>query len=342
MKEIVILHNKKRIEKFFGKTSLIKIQDTLVSHLGDLLFIDVEDGFEKKVKKYIFEELKDSILIIIGNDNLFPFHRIKSPVDDGDGIILTDNFFVCDDKDLLIPEIEITRVPNSMDETIDRFITKLEKIFSTKNIRVCEKNGITAEIWKKASFEVFDKIKGQGEILISPPFEVSQKYEFENFSGSFYFNLHGSDQLPGWYGQRARNSDYREEYPLALLPKSLTEGIKNSFFFSEACFGGYVYNKKEKDSIVLSALKNSFLFCACSTATAYGPLYPPSTEADLLAKLFFENLQKGQKASLAFLNAKKEFIRLNIEKNKYLDDDDKKTIIEFTLYGNPFVEVSYE
>lgn len=342
MKEIVILHNKKRIEKFFGKTSLIKIQDTLVSHLGDLLFIDVEDGFEKKVKKYIFEELKDSILIIIGNDNLFPFHRIKSPIDDGDGIILTDNFFVCEDKELIFPEIEITRIPNSTDDNLKSFISKVEKILSIKNVKIFEKNGITAQIWEKASFEVFNKIKGQGEILISPPFDVSKKYDFENFTGSFYFNLHGSDELPGWYGQRARNSDYKEEYPLALLPKSFKKGIKDSFFFSEACFGGYIYKKKGNDSIVLTALKNSFLFCVASTATAYGPLYPPSSEADLLAKLFFENMQKGYRSSLSFLNAKKEFARFNLEKNRYLDEDDKKTLIEFTLYGNPLVEVSYE
>ncbi len=342
MKQIVILHNKKRIEKFFGKNSLISIQDTLVSSLGELLFVDVEDGNEKKAKKYIFEELKDSILVIIGNDDLFPFYRIKSPIDDGDGIILTDNFFVCEDKELIFPEIEITRIPNSTDDNLKSFISKVEKILSSKNVKIFEKNGITAQIWEKASFEVFNKIKGQGEILISPPFDVSKKYDFENFTGSFYFNLHGSDELPGWYGQRARNSDYKEEYPLALLPKSFKKGIKDSFFFSEACFGGYIYKKKENDSIVLTALKNSFLFCVASTATAYGPLYPPSSEADLLAKLFFENIQKGYRSSLSFLNAKKEFARFNLEKNRYLDEDDKKTLIEFTLYGNPLVEVSYE
>uniref|UniRef100_A0A7C3J7E3 Gingipain domain-containing protein n=1 Tax=candidate division WOR-3 bacterium TaxID=2052148 RepID=A0A7C3J7E3_UNCW3 len=342
MKQIVILHNKKRIEKFFGKNSLISIQDTLVSSLGELLFVDVEDGNEKKAKKYIFEELKDSILVIIGNDDLFPFYRIKSPIDDGDGIILTDNFFVCEDKELIFPEIEITRIPNSTDDNLKSFISKVEKILSIKNVKIFEKNGITAQIWEKASFEVFNKIKGQGEILISPPFDVSKKYDFENFTGSFYFNLHGSDGLPGWYGQRARNSDYKEEYPLALLPKSFKKGIKDSFFFSEACFGGYIYKKKENDSIVLTALKNSFLFCVASTATAYGPLYPPSSESDLLAKLFFENMQKGYRSSLSFLNAKKEFARFNLEKNRYLDEDDKKTLIEFTLYGNPLVEVSYE
>ncbi|KUK50562.1 MAG: hypothetical protein XD76_1259 [candidate division TA06 bacterium 32_111] len=342
MKQIVILHNKKRIEKIFGKNSIVKIQDALVSSLGELLFIDVEDGKEKKVKKYIFEGLNDSILVIIGNDELFPFHRIKSPVDDGDGIILTDNFFVCEDKELLFPEIEITRIPNSKDENLKSFLNKVEKILSVKSIKIFEKNGITAEIWKKASFEVFSKVKGQGDILISPPFDVSKKYDFENFTGSFYFNLHGSDELPGWYGQRSRISDYKEEYPLALLPKSFRKGIKDSFFFSEACFGGYIYKKKENDSIVLTALKNSFLFCVASTATAYGPLYPPSSEADLLAKLFFENMQKGNRASLSMLNAKKEFIRTNLEKNRYLDEDDKKTLIEFTLYGNPLVEVSYE
>jgi len=38
--------------------------------------VDVEDGNEKKAKKYIFEELKDSILVIIGNDDLS--HSIES------------------------------------------------------------------------------------------------------------------------------------------------------------------------------------------------------------------------------------------------------------------------
>lgn len=340
--ETVILYRKKNLEKFFGKDSTVKIQDFFVSlKKKDILFVDVEEGKEKKVKEYIFKELKNSILIIVGNDNLFPFYRIKSPIDDGDDIILTDNFFICSDRDLLFPEIEITRIPNSMDDDLKSFIKKLENIFSTEKININEKNGITAQIWKKASLEVFDDVPGQGDILISPPFDITKKYDFENFSGSFYFNLHGNDNLPGWYGQRSKNSNYREEYPLAILPKSFKKGIKNSFFFSEACFGGYLYNKRESDSIVLTSLKRSFIFCVASTATAYGPLFPPSSEADLLARFFFENIKKGKRASLSVINAKKNFIEYNLKKNGFLDDDDKKTIIEFTLYGNPFVEVSY-
>ena len=342
MKEITILYNPKKLKKKYSASFAVKMQDILVSSQNTLQFIETDDSSKAKVKDFILSECRDSIIIIIGGEDVFPFEKISSHVDDGDNIVCTDNWWVSSADDCVIPEIEISRIPDATDETEGSFLKMTENLFLKNKVRANEKTGITAEIWKKAADEVFRHLKAQGEILSSPPHTVKSKLEFDKFEGGLYFNLHGAEDESGWYGQRAKFSSYKEEYPLALLPKNISKGIKNSFLASEACFGAYVNNKKTSESIMLTALRSGVSFCIGSTATAYGTFAPPISEADMLVSIFYDEFLKGKNASLAFLNAKRIFAQKNIEKNGFLDDDDKKTLVEFVMYGNPLTEVDDE
>ncbi|MDD3803621.1 MAG: hypothetical protein PHW02_04425 [bacterium] len=342
MKEITALYDSKRISKKYSKKFTVKIQDALVSSSNFIQFIDVCESKKKKTKDFLLSECRDSVILIIGGDDIFPFERTESFVEDGDEDVCTDNWWVSSNTDSVVPEIEISRVPDSIDDDEGSFIKTLELLFKSNKVRADEKAGMTAEIWKTAAENVFLALKCQGEMLSSPPHTVENKLSFDSYEGGLYFNLHGAEDEAGWYGQRQRFSSYREEYPLAILPKNISKGIKNSFLASEACFGAFVNQKKASDSMMLTALKSGVKFCIGSTATAYGTFAPPISEADLLVSLFFTEFLKKKNASLAFLNAKRIFAKKNLEKNGFLDDDDKKTLVEFVMYGNPLTEVSFE
>ncbi|MGE3063787.1 MAG: hypothetical protein AB7T10_09200 [bacterium] len=342
MKEISVLYNSTRIKKKYSSSFITKMQDSLVASQNIFQFIETKDANKNKVKNFILNECSDSIVLIIGGDSLFPFERVKSHVDDGDNDICTDNWWVSSNKDCILPEIEISRIPDFEGESEESFLKTIEVVFKTNYVSAYEKFGITAQIWKKAAEDVFRHLKSQGEILSSPPHTAKKKLEFSKFKGGLYFNLHGAEDEAGWYGQRDKFSSYEEEYPLAIMPKDISKGIERGFLASEACYGAHINKKNADEAIMLKALRSGTLFCIGSTSTAYGTFAPPLSEADMLVSIFFDEFLKKKNASLAFLNAKRIFAQRNIEKNGFLDDDDKKTLVEFVMYGNPLTEVDNE
>ena len=316
----------------------------IYSYARNVLFIEYSDDKREKIRNYINEiAYDDSCVLLIGNDDILPFEKTPSPVDDGDGLILTDNYWSSKSKDMLYPDLTVSRIPNAKDEKLNDFLNKVENIFKIDRINSNERFGITAKIWTKAANAVFKNIKGTGEILNSPPYSIknSGKIEFDDFNGALYFNLHGDKDIKGWYGQRGY-FETGEEYPLAIMPDSFDSGIEKTFLLSEACFGGYIVNKKNNESIPLNAIKNGARFVIASTSTAYGPYNPPLSEADLFMEFFIKELNKGKESGQAFKNAKRKFIVYNIQKNGFLDNDDKKTVLQFTFYGNPFIKVKNE
>ncbi|MFO8061853.1 MAG: C25 family cysteine peptidase [bacterium] len=338
--EFFILYNREMLEQIFGSDSIARIQDAFVSSLGNCLFIEYSETRRADLKEYILSTASNStMLIIAGDHNMVPFESIESPVSDGDRMILTDNFFA--GKLLEIPDIPVSRIPFAESEGIDDYIRKLDRILSNVELSCTEKFGMTAAVWQTSAARVFDSIDGMGEMIVSPPFSIedNEGIAFNNVNGCLYFNVHGAEHLPGWYGQKKPSDNESEEFPLCITPGSFTEGLNTSFIMTEACFGGFVKGKKAQQSIALTALSSGISFFLGSTATAYGTYFPPLSEADMLCSIFADELRSGNPAGIALRDAKQKFARRNIEKHGFLDNDDKKTLLTFTLYGNPSAEV---
>lgn len=339
--EFFILYNREMLEHMFGSDSIARIQDTFVSSLGNCLFIEYSDTKRFQLKEYILSTASSStMLIIAGDHNMVPFESIESPVNDGDKMILTDNFFASENL-LEIPDLPVSRIPFARNEGIDDYIRKMDIILSTEVLACSEKLGMTAAVWQSSANQVFDSIDGMGEMIVSPPFSLknNEPIVLSNLRGCLYFNVHGAEHLPGWYGQRKSSDSESEEFPLCITPDSFTGNIKTSFIITEACFGGFIKDKKPEHSIALTAMSSGISFFLGSTATAYGTYFPPLSEADLLCSIFTDELRSGNPAGIALRDAKQKFARENIEKHGFLDNDDKKTLLTFTLYGNPSVGV---
>ncbi len=286
----------------------------------------------RSIRKYILDIEKKwgriDFLLLVGGDEVIPFFRLKNPCDDGDQEVLSDNPYASRDKDFLIPERVCARMPDNKNA---RFIIRQFKKFNKKSTRSF---GISAKVWKSASENVYRQIGALKDLKISPPVTSNSfKESWLQKKRFLYFNLHGSKASANWYGQD------EGRYPVALAPENIIDA--SGFVASEACYGAYIINKSDKDAISLRFLDEKQIsgFCG-STTIAYGPVAPPSSEADLLIKYLFEYIKQGLTVGESLKNAKVDFARKVLRRQGFLDDDDQKTLLQFVLYGDPTSRLS--
>jgi hypothetical protein len=152
-----------------------------------------------------------------------------------------------------------------------------------------------------------------------------------------YYNLHGLEDSSCWYGQRdPLEQGNTPDYPVALTPDDLHRNGKSpKFIFSEACYGGHVFGKSEKESLALKFLSLGALGVVASTGIAYGSINTPLIAADLLGHIFWQSIKSGHTAGEALMQAKVGLVREMTYRQGYLDGEDQKTLISFVLYGDP-------
>jgi hypothetical protein len=263
-------------------------------------------------------------LLLLGGDEVIPFFRLPNPCDDADRNVLSDNPYASRDDNFVIPERVCARIPdNKSTDFIESLLTK------TVSPSV-ESFGLTAKVWLQASENVYRPIGKPEDLKISPPVtsEVFRDAWLQN-RAYLYFNVHGSKVTANWYGG---------EYPVAVRPQNIVKAT--GIVAAEACYGAYIIDKEENDAICLKFLAEEGIcgFCG-STTIAYGPAVPPSGEADLLVKYFFEYLEQGLTTGESLRNAKLDFARKSLRRHGFLDDDDQKTLLQFVLYGDPTMRV---
>lgn len=265
-------------------------------------------------------------ILIIGGDAVVPFFRLPNPCDDSDAKVVSDSPYASRDDDFLIPERVCARIPDN--KNADFVIKQLQKDPAS----LCKKRnafGMTAKVWLKASQNVYRQIGKVKDLKVSPPV-TSDKFNAKWLQDKdfIYFNVHGSDESANWYGQDG------DDYPVALSPDNIMDA--SGIVASEACYGANILKITSDNAICLRFLDQDYVLCFCgSTTIAYGPSIPPSSEADLLVKYFFEYVKQGLPFGACLLNAKRDFARKALRRHGFLDDDDQKTLLQFVLYGDP-------
>lgn len=310
--------DKSKIIDFFGTDETEKIETLLRRNGLKILNLKPEE-LMKHVKN---SDSRDSFLII-GGHKLFPFYEAENPAGDGDRVVWTDNYYASTDGDPLLPERAIGRLPDGNNPD---FLKNQIKKLNTKDTEMESCFGLSAAVWKKASLYVYQVISDE-KLLLSPP-ENHETIEISEDTGKLYFNLHGSDRSNKWYGQ----GDGR--YPVALTPGNVPE-LNDALLYTEACYGAYTIGKEISQSLALTFLESGVRYFVGSTTIAYGPRKPPPAEADLIGYLFFKEVLSGKSIGESLLEAKHKFFREMIERQGFLDPNDKKTLLQFVLFGNP-------
>jgi hypothetical protein len=266
------------------------------------------------------------ILLLLGGDRIVPFFRLDNPCDDSDNKVLSDNPYASRDDDYLIPERVCSRIPDKKDAGF--IIGQLQK----EPRRYKRSFGISAKIWEAASKDVYRCIGNTRSLKTSPPVDhTTFKGSWLKTKDYLYFNLHGARQSAYWYGQDG------DLYPRALGPEHIDRA--SGIVAAECCYGAYIIKKTDKTALALKFLAQKDIqgFFG-STTIAYGPVKPPSSEADLLTRYFFGYLEQGMTAGESARNAKQDFARKMLRQQGFLDDDDQKTLLQFVLYGDPMAQ----
>jgi hypothetical protein len=302
-------------------------------------YYDVPDEYHAKPAEQNAEAIRDCVmqieektgeidsLLLLGGDNVVPFFRLDNPCDDADEDVPSDNPYASRDDNYIIPERVCSRIPDNM--SADYMGRQLNK----SKVPYHKSFGLTAQVWQRASENVYRPIGAPEDLKVSPPVTSETfKKDWLQEKDYLYFNIHGSKLSSSWYGQR------EGEYPVAMQPDNIENAT--GIVASEACYGANIIGKTKDNAISLRFLDEELILGFCgSTTIAYGPVQPPSSEADLLVKYFFEYLVKGLALGESFHNAKLDFARKALRRQGFLDDDDQKTLLQFVLYGDPTLRV---
>lgn len=376
--EVIIQEMKKLgqvIRKRPGWGAMVYFPDDVEISLGlGLTALDTIDPWQLKLSLHNLDEALAKkggmigALLIVGGDDVVPFHRLPNPTDDSDNDVPSDNPYSTLDTNYFIPEWSVGRLPGEAGSDAGLLIEQLhrlvkshggafqalpwwQRLFSILRAVKGAKNlirkntpekamGYSAAAWRRSSVAVFRPL-GKGEsVIVSPP-EYSGSLRPELFTGSQlgYYNLHGLPDTPEWYGQKD-TSDLSEnpDYPVALSVKDLMKnGNAPDIVFTEACYGGHIFDKTEGQALSLRFLNIGVKAVVGSTCIAYGSVNTPLIGGDLLGYLFWKYAQEGLTVGEAFVKAKVETVREMTRRQGFLDGEDQKTIISFVLYGDPLM-----
>ncbi|HEM62024.1 MAG TPA: tetratricopeptide repeat protein, partial [Chloroflexi bacterium] len=300
-------------------------------------------------------------LLIIGGDKIIPFHRLANPADDDDPEILSDWPYAAVGGQPLASRFAVGRIPDNRPDDVDGFLGILDHAIAHHQAARRGGNGLsgsfwrnplrrvlsagaratssvcyTAQIWAEASRSVFGLIGDANNLEVSPPLT---DYDFltahEQIPGLSYFNLHGFQGSPYWYGH-GESEDGSALVPVALTPLSLSwSNVENTVVYSEACYGADLAREYPEGSIPVNFLKGGALAFVGSTSMSYGALEPPLSGADLLGVHLWEGIVGGLPTGDALRRARASFVQSAAAQQGYLDGEDQKALLSFVLYGDP-------
>jgi len=300
-------------------------------------------------------------VLIVGGDRVIPFHKLPNPTDDDDEAVASDSPYGTADENYLAPEWPVGRLPSEDDPDLmvkilreaavshtwanrpagplEQFRSWLRRRFSRMFGTRPRSLGYSASIWRKASMAVFRAIGDPQSMVTSPPARVgalpAQAIRPTTLS---YYNLHGVEDSPEWFGHRdpLRDAEAEVEFPIALRPQDIVNGGRApKVVFSEACYGAHVQNRTAENAIALKFLASGSHGVVGSTEISYGSITPPLIGADLLGRYFWDSLNQGLPIGEALRRAKLSLVAEMHRRQGFLDGEDQKTLISFVLYGDP-------
>lgn len=301
-------------------------------------------------------------LLIVGGAGIIPFHHLPNPTDDADGDIPSDNPYATADDNYFVPEWPVGRLPSGLGADPGLLVRTIRAAAGSPVVtmgngyaawlqrmrqwlwqqwtsrRGAHSFGYSANVWKNASAAVYNQIGDPKDLLTSPPLDANA-LPVEGLSPSrlSYFNLHGIEDGPEWYGQRSfEDPGSVPEYPVALRPEDVTNhGRAPVVVFSEACYGANIFDKDTEAALCLKFIASGTRILVGSTKIAYGSVTTPLVGADLLGRFFWQNLNAGVPAGEALRRAKLQMAQEMNNRQGFLDGEDQKTLISFVLYGDP-------
>ncbi|MBG0786225.1 MAG: hypothetical protein H0S79_14105 [Anaerolineaceae bacterium] len=307
-------------------------------------------------------------LLIVGGPEIIPFHQLPNPTLDDDLEVASDNPYGTIDDNYFIPQWPVGRLPGEAGNDAGLLLYQIRQLIyrygkgSKKGLNIDlsfsglfgwlqnllalfglanstdSTLGLSAEVWQEASAGVYNTIGKARNLLLSPPTDTTNIQLAKKTGPDLgYFNLHGTQDGPNWYGQKDfSNNSSGPDYPIALSPELFSENVPSpKYVFSEACYGANVAEKAHDEAMSLKFLDMGTKAFVGSTCIAYGSVTMPLIAADYLAQLYWKQVLEGDAVGYALMRAKLTFAQEMTKKQGFLDGEDQKTLLSFVLYGDP-------
>lgn len=277
-------------------------------------------------------------VFIIGGHEVIPMAVVDNLAMDPDADIDTDLPYATlktedpwmSGSSALTPNLHVGRLPAGRGMAADAAVRYLTHATEIQRCGLGDPASfsLTAKVWTDPS-QVVAQVIGTSALHTSPVITADTiGHVFDRRANWLFFNLHGSDVAPGWYGQEG------EDYPEAVVPSTLLDCDRFNVVSVGACYGARFVRLDPKESILLTALAHRTVIFTGSSRIAFGPVQLPIGLADVHQRAFLEALLLGYSAGEAH----------NLGRHKVLDDPfleptGIKTIIEFNLFGDPMLSM---
>lgn len=284
-------------------------------------------------------------ILLLGGPDLIPHQDIVNPVYDGnndvDPIAWSDLPYACDApysqnaQDFIGPTRVVGRLPDVTGSADPEYLLNLLDLavnyVAGSPASYAPYLGVTASVWSGSTALSLNAIFGSStDMQVSPP--AGPAWPPKLFSRkSHFFNCHGADIDPHFYGQQGT------QFPIALdaglVAGQLTEG---TVMAAEACYAAQLYAPAAEPTGRMG-MANTYMSSGCSayfgsTTIAYGE-FTTNADADLLCQYFFEAIRAGASSGRAALQARQNYARAGAS----LSPTDLKTLAQYLLLGDPSI-----
>lgn len=293
----------------------------------------------------IFTALTPDYLMILGAVDVVPHQDLANPVFDPkhptfdeDKIVPSDLPYACEApgssaiEDFIAPSRVVGRLPDVTGADHPKYLLGLlghaiEPVTGTSSAVTAF--GLTAKVWQRSTSKTMRSLFGHGHLpRVSP--EDGPEWTAKELESRFHFiNCHGDKRSPQFFGEP-------NDYPVAHDAKFITSRIRaGTVAAAECCYGAELYDPRGQTGQI--GIGNTYLGCGAlayfgSTTIAYGPA-TRNNYADVICKLFIEEVLKGRSTGDAVLTARLRYAKLM----KPIDAFDLKTLGQFILLGDPSI-----
>ena len=293
----------------------------------------------------VYAALTPDYVMILGSVDVVPHQDLvnlvfdpANPLDDPDRVVPSDLPYACqapwstEPKDFIAPSRVVGRLPDVTGSKNPAYLLTLLshaiKPVSSPAAKITA-FGLTAQAWQVSTDKSLRTLFGTGTSSQTSPTSGPNWAAVYLDNLVHFINCHGDKKKPEFYGEP-------NNYPIAHNAAWITKKIRaGTVAAAECCYGAELYRPAGTSGQI--CIGNTYLECGStayfgSTTIAYGPA-ATNEYADVICRLFLEEIMKGRSSGDAALTARLRYAKVS----KPIDTVDLKTLSQFILLGDPSI-----
>ncbi len=292
---------------------------------------------------------KPQYAVLLGSSDVIPHQNLVNPAynpdptsGDPDQTVPSDLPYACDAPysqdiaDFVGPGRVVSRLPDIKGAGDPSYLIHLLDLASNARMltRADYTNylGVSAAVWVQSTAGSLNAIFGSSAAMQSVPTAAYQWPASRLGCRSHFFNCHGADLSPQYYGQLGEN--YPVAHDAGTIAGKLTAGTVAAM---ECCYGAELYDPSGVPNQQIS-ISNTYRGDGAygfwgSTTIAYGPA-DSNADADLICQYFLEQVLGGASVGRAALSARQTFV----QNTPTMSPVDLKTLGQFILLGDASIQ----